>query len=202
MEIHPPARRALPRLRLRFTPDVKGAGLRAAQQRLQHPVTHGLGAAHHLRRHGQICERRQLLDMGAGVFQAVHQDQLFLGAGHGHIEKAHLLGKHFLFHLSGKGDFGNGGIAHAQVGVHPLGAKPQAGMHQHRTGEIRAVEAAVQVAEDHHGELQSLGAVDAHDLHAAGALLRGDLRLLAPRHEAAEVFRQVKDGYFAHGGQF
>ena len=73
-------------------------------------------------------------------------------------------------------------------------------MHQNRAFKVLPVKILIHVTEDHHREFQALGAVDAHDAHAAGILLRCDLGFLAPRHEAAEIIRQLKDRDFSHGG--
>ena len=72
MEIHTPAGCALQYLRPRTSPLMDGTGLHAAQKRLQHPVSHALGTANHLRRHRQLRKREQLINMRSGTLHAVH----------------------------------------------------------------------------------------------------------------------------------
>ena len=65
-------------------------------------------------------------------------------------------------------------------------------MHQHRPVEVVGVEALVQVRQDHHRELQSLGPMDAHDLHAAAGGLGGDRRLTSFLQQVVELGHEVK----------
>ena len=85
MEIHPPARRVLPQLRLHPGPGVQHPCLSGTQQRLQYPLPHVRRPSDHLRRHGQVRQCRQALHLTPRLFHAVYQYQLLLSPGHGHI---------------------------------------------------------------------------------------------------------------------
>ena len=65
-------------------------------------------------------------------------------------------------------------------------------MHQHRTVHILLVELLLQICQHHHRELQPLGAVYAHDLHALRRLRGGQARRVALFQQPPQVGDEVE----------
>ena len=123
---------------------------------------------------------------------ALHADELLLGPGQGHIQDPHFLGLALPGQGRRHGCFGDGVVPDALFPVHPLGAQAQPGVHQHRTAEVVGVEGLVQVRQDHHRELQSLGPVHAHDLHPAAGGPGGDGGLPPLLQQVVELGHKVE----------
>ena len=194
---------------LRLRQGAERGGLRPAQQGQQHPLTQGPRLRHRLRQHRADGHRGQLPEPAGGVVHGIHQDELLLGPGHGHVEDALLLRQVLPPELLLDGLPGQCGILDLPLQVHPSGPKAQGGMHQHRRVEVLPGEGVVQVRQDDDGELQALGLVDAHEPHAGRgrrALCGRGLSLLqqaaqlgdegeeAPIAAALEFFRVLAQG--------
>ncbi len=167
-------------------------GLPPAQQRQQNPLRHGPPAVHSFRRHRQGRQSPQLLHPPPGGGHGSGENQLLLGPGHAHVQHPHLLGPGLPAHEAGYRLPGNGGIANAAVQVNVQRPQPQAGMNQHRGLQVSPVEPFPQVCQEDNGEFQSLGLVDAHDLHAAGGRAGCGNRLLPALQQAAEMGYESK----------
>ena len=180
----PAVRRLRQYLRPHACHTVERRCLRRVQQRQQHPLPRRVRIGHRLRRHRYTGHGRQIPQLLLHPLAAVDEDELLLGPGHGHVEDAHLLGLGLPFQPQRQRLLGDGGVADVSFPIHPIRAKPQLRMHQHRPVQVLPVEAALEIRQDHHGELQSLGPVDAHDLHA----LRRPGR---PQRRRVAVFQQL-----------
>ena len=65
-------------------------------------------------------------------------------------------------------------------------------MDQHRVGQVVFIEGLVEIRQDHHGEFQALGFVDAHEAHAAAHVPRAGRRSLAPVQQAAQMGDEIE----------
>ena len=144
----------------------QGGGLRPGQGVEQNPGSHALLVLQGHGGHGRGHVLPQPLQAPDALGQGQSQNKLLLCPGHGHIEKAQLLGHHLALQLPGHRPAGQGGILHHPLPVQPLGPYSQRGMEQHRTHQIVPVEPPGEAAHQYHRLLQALGAVDGQDGHA------------------------------------
>ena len=150
-----------------------------AQQRQQQPIARAVYRGHRLRRRRQFCQCTQLLEVLVRVFPRAYHDELLLCTGHGYIQYPQLLRLGFPLQRQRQRRFGDGVVPQPAFHLHALRTNAQLGMDQHRPIQVLPVEAPVQVSQEHHRKLQSLGLMHAHQAHTARRTCSGNGRRIA-----------------------
>ncbi len=145
----------------------QGRAVPPAQHRSQHPLRHGPGGGHLPGGRRALGLHRQGRQPAPPPVDGGKQNQLVLRPGHGHVQKPQLLRAQLPPEAEGQGVPGGGGVPQAPPPVHPLGAQAQLRVEQDGGLGVGLVELPVQAAQQHHRELQPLGAVDGQNPHAA-----------------------------------